>query len=241
MNRLYRAYAAAEEISDCIGCAGGKVPVILDDGHREEYLIPCPMLNAECRHGQELLERLDKHAFNGVFSVIGLPAIFRDRLASPQSTAAVRGASQWVNNLGTFLVLHGEHGTGKSFAAAYALYLLFRKNMLRNWKYPMAWTALRAMWLSAYRATARDEFFEAARVAPLLVLDDLGSEESTQRAKKRIADIVSERYNQKLPTVLTMNEDALKLADMYDRRTADRVIGAGHSVYCGGESMRLAS
>jgi DNA replication protein DnaC len=224
-----------------LGCCEGKILVELNNDD-SKYHIPCPLLEPKCRYGQELLERLDKHAFNGVFSVIGLPVIFRDRLASPQSTAAVRGASQWAaNKLRTFLVLHGEHGTGKSFAAAYALYLLFRKNMLRNWKYPMAWTVLRAMWLSAYRSTARDEFFEAARVAPLLVLDDLGSEENTQRAKKRIADIVSERYNQNLPTILTMNEDALKLADMYDQRTADRVIGAGYSVYCGGESMRLAS
>ena len=108
--------------------------------------------------------------------------------------------------------------------------------MLKNWKYPLAWSVLRAMWLSAYRATSRDELFESARSVPLLVLDDLGSEENAQRAKKRVADIVSERYNQMLPTIITMNFDALKLSDMYDNRTADRVIGAGNAVYSAGKA-----
>jgi DNA replication protein DnaC len=184
---------------------------------------------------------MDRHALEGVFSVIGVPTLFREGLKTPKQTMAIKGATKWALAPKTFLVLHGEHGTGKSFAAAYVLYLLNRKNMLKTWQHPMSWKGIKAMWLSAYRAATRDEFFEAARIAPLLVLDDLGSEENTQRSKKRIADIVSERYNQTLPTVLTMNEDALRLSDMYETRTADRVVGAGLTVYCGGENIRLSS
>ena len=238
MNRLHRAYSVAENVTECRGCDNGKISVELKD--KSKYFIPCPLLNEECRQGKELLQKLNRQAFNGVIAVAGLPTLFRKGLENPKRTTAICGASRWAQNLKTFLVLHGEYGTGKSFAAAYALYLLFRKNMLKNWKYPTSWAVLRAMWLSAYRATARDELFESARITPLLVLDDLGSEESTQRAKKRIADIVSERYNQMLPTIITMNFDTLKLSDMYDDRTADRVIGAGNAVYCGGESLRLA-
>jgi DNA replication protein DnaC len=79
-----------------------------------------------------------------------------------------------------------------------------------------------------------------ARIMPLLALDDLGSEEITQRAKARISEIVSERYNNRRKTILTMNDDSLELSRMYGQRTADRIIGAGEAVYCGGESMRLA-
>jgi hypothetical protein len=239
LKRVSQAYEAAEKVTECEGCEEGKISVRLGGG---EYFIACPLLESKCWHGQALLARLNRYAFNGVFGVfliLGVPALFRDGLANPKPTTAIKGVNRWTYDLKTFLILHDEHGTGKSFAATFALYQLSRKSMLKNWKTPLSWTGLKGMWLSAYRATSRDEFYEAARTASFLILDDLGSEETTQRAKKRIADIVSERYNQKLPTVVTMNEDALRLANMYDDRTADRMIGAGQAVYCGGESMRL--
>jgi DNA replication protein DnaC len=97
-----------------------------------------------------------------------------------------------------------------------------------------------AMWASAYRVTSKDDLFEAARVAPALVIDDMGSEENAGRAKARLAEIVSERYNQRRLTILTMNDDVLTLAHTYGQRMADRILGAGHTVHCGGESLRLS-
>jgi DNA replication protein DnaC len=176
-----------------------------------------------------------------------LPGIFREHIAHPRPTTAVCGVEKWVEGFykankadKTFLLLHGGHGTGKSFAAAHALYLVYRKRLAARWKLPTAWGMPDAAWLGAYKATADDDLFGAAQRAPLLVLDDLGSEEATQKARMRIAEIVSERYNQRKFTILTMNEDVLNLGSLYNPRMADRVIGAGDAVYCGGESMRLS-
>jgi DNA replication protein DnaC len=89
--------------------------------------------------------------------------------------------------------------------------------------------------------TTKDEFYETALVIPILVLDDLGSEENTMRAKTKLTEIVSIRHSQRRHTIITMNDDALKLNDLYGGRMADRVLGSGHTVYCGGESLRLTA
>jgi hypothetical protein len=239
MHRISRAYGVAETVTECPGCKEGKISVELNDG--DKYHVACPLLDEKCQYGQKLHENLDKHALNWTKTLPGLPMLFYAKLGTPQMTTAIRGANTWSYSPKTFLILHGEHGTGKSFAAAYALYVMFRKKLSENWKYQTALGAFNAMWVSAYRATTQDDLFESARTTSFLVLDDLGSEENTGRAKARISEIVSERYNQRRITILTMNNDVLDLGKIYSQRMADRAIGAGHVVYCGGESLRLVS
>jgi hypothetical protein len=239
IKNITRAYAVAETVKECPGCVEGQLAVDPNDGG--EYRVPCPLLHRECAHGQALHVRLDACALRGILSLSGVPAWFSDRLGEPQPTAAVRGVNVWSCGQKCFLALHGEHGTGKSFGAAYALYVIARQRLMANWKLPVLWTPMPAMWASAYRVTSKDDLFEAARVAPALVVDDMGSEENAGRAKARLTEIVSERYNQRRLTILTMNDDALTLANTYGQRMADRILGAGHTVYCGGESLRLSA
>jgi DNA replication protein DnaC len=239
MKRLSRAYAIADTIEECGECHEGKVVVMLCD--ETEYNIPCPLLNLRCEYGQRLRNRLDAHALSWVKSLPGVPTRFHEQLGQPKPTAAIRGVNMWNHDRQCFLLLHGEHGTGKSFAAAYALYVIARSKLLSKWRYPSSWGGLlNAMWVSAYRVTTKDELYETARGVPILVIDDLGSEENTSRAKSRLTEIVAERYNHRRSTVLTTNADSLELEKIYGDRMADRVIGAGYTVHCGGESLRLA-
>ena len=202
-------------------------------------MVPCPLLEQRCRYGRELEARLNTRAAANVGALPGLPVRFRKPLEDPRPTRAVRGVDTWKRE--GFLLLHGDHGTGKSFAAAYALLLLARQALSAHWKHPSAWGGFSAMWTGAYRAATKDDVFEAARSVPVLVVDDLGAEENTTRARSRIVEIVSERYNQRKITVLTTNDDALELEKIYGRRMADRVLGDGLSVHCGGDSLRLAA
>jgi hypothetical protein len=240
MARVSRAYAVAETVTECLGCdKDGRILVDLNDG--DSYSIPCPLLDERCPHGANLLDRLDRHAAASVMDIPGVPKMFADCLVSPQLTAAVHGVNRWMYEPKTFLVMHGEHGTGKSFGAAYALYRIARKRLLVNWKYPTMWGPIGAMWLSAYRAVTKDDLFESARLIPLLVIDDMGCEESIPRGRGKLGEIVSARYDQMRPTVITMNADAAKISEIYGHRMADRIISAGHTVRCGGESMRLTA
>ena len=48
-----------------------------------------------------------------------------------------------------------------------------------------------------------DKRFEEVRTAPLLVLDDLGTESATSWAREKLYQLFNHRYNAKLPTVIT--------------------------------------
>ena len=50
-----------------------------------------------------------------------------------------------------------------------------------------------------------DERFETIRDVALLVLDDLGTENTTAWAREKIYQIINHRYNYQLPTVMTTN------------------------------------
>ena len=56
-------------------------------------------------------------------------------------------------------------------------------------------------------ATTFDERFDQVRNAPLLVLDDLGSQSNTPWAQEKLYQIFNHRYNAKLPTVITTNQE----------------------------------
>ena len=50
-----------------------------------------------------------------------------------------------------------------------------------------------------------DELFEQVKIVPLLVLDDLGTENATPWAEEKLYQIINYRYNNCLPTVITTN------------------------------------
>ncbi|RMF26177.1 MAG: hypothetical protein D6759_20115 [Chloroflexi bacterium] len=48
-----------------------------------------------------------------------------------------------------------------------------------------------------------DKRFEEVRTAPLLVLDDLGTQSATSWAREKLHQLLDYRYNARLPTVIT--------------------------------------
>jgi DNA replication protein DnaC len=53
--------------------------------------------------------------------------------------------------------------------------------------------------------TTYDERFDQVRNAPLLILDDLGTQSSTAWAQEKLFQILNYRYNARMPTVITSN------------------------------------
>jgi len=104
-----------------------------------------------------------------------------------------------------WLVLQGGFGCGKThLAAAIANYRLQRGHPVLFVVVPDLLDHLRA----TYRPTsevAYDERFEQVRTAPLLILDDLGTQSTTPWAQEKLYQIVNYRYNERLPTVITTN------------------------------------
>jgi DNA replication protein DnaC len=65
-----------------------------------------------------------------------------------------------------------------------------------------------------------DQRFEELRRAPLLILDDLGTESATPWAREKLYQIFDYRYNARLPTVITT---AQPIEDL-DPRLASRML-----------------
>ena len=81
-----------------------------------------------------------------------------------------------------------------------------------------------------------DELFETVKTAPLLVLDDLGTQSSTPWAREKLFQILNYRYTANLPTVITTNESINQLDERLRARLVDQrvwrvdVMGADRSV-----------
>jgi DNA replication protein DnaC len=113
----------------------------------------------------------------------------------------------YAENPNGWLVLKGGYGCGKThLAAAIANYNLKNGEPAIFINTPDLLDHLRA----AYNTTSvsgYDDRFEQVRTAPMLILDDLGSQYNTEWAQEKLYQIFNHRYNAKLPTVITTNEE----------------------------------
>jgi DNA replication protein DnaC len=66
-----------------------------------------------------------------------------------------------------------------------------------------------------------DELFETVKNAPLLVLDDLGTQSSTPWAQEKLFQILNHRYAEKLNTVITTNQALHQLDERLRARLED--------------------
>lgn len=106
-----------------------------------------------------------------------------------------------------WLVLQGGFGCGKThLAAAIANYRLQRGHPVLFVVVPDLLDHLRATYRPTSEATY-DERFEQVRTAPLLILDDLGTQSTTPWAQEKLYQIINYRYNARLPTVITTNHE----------------------------------
>ncbi len=106
-----------------------------------------------------------------------------------------------------WLVLRGGYGCGKThLAAAIANYRMARGYSVLFVNTPDLLDHLRAAFSPA-SPVSFDERFNQVRNAPLLILDDLGSQSNSEWAQEKLYQIFNHRYNLKLPTVITTNQE----------------------------------
>ena len=119
-----------------------------------------------------------------------------------------------------WLMLFGKYGAGKTHLAA----------AIANHRVELGYPALFVVvpdLLDHLRATfspdsksSYDQRFDEVRTAPLLVLDDLGTESATPWAREKLYQIINHRYVARLPTIVT---SALP-PDQLDERIRSRIL-----------------
>ncbi|MBI2917581.1 MAG: ATP-binding protein [Chloroflexi bacterium] len=141
----------------------------------------------------------------------------KGRSAGPQNqerfAKALGAARAFATSPKGWLVLTGVSGCGKThLAAAIANHRLSQGQPVFFASVPDLLDHLRSAF-SPNREESYDAMFEQVRTAPLLVLDDLGTQSTTPWAREKLFQVLNHRYVAQLPTVVT----AITLEEMEDR------------------------
>lgn len=120
-----------------------------------------------------------------------------------------------------WLVFKGGYGCGKThLAAAIANQRLAMGHSVIFVSVPDLLDHLRSTYAPG-APTSYDERFEQVRNAPLLVLDDLGAQSNTDWAQEKLYQIFNHRYNTRLPTIITTNQELESIEIRIQSRMVD--------------------
>jgi len=141
-----------------------------------------------------------------------------DELKSLQKT--LKAAHNFSEKPKGWLVIMGTYGSGKThLAAAIANYRAGLGDPPLFVMVPDLLDHLRATF-SPQSTTTFDRRFDEIRTAPLLVLDDLGTQSMTPWVREKLYQLFNYRYNAELPTVITTSDSL----DEMDARIRTRLL-----------------
>ncbi len=185
-------------------------------------LVPCEcrVREQETRKHEELLRIGNLSAFEDKTFENFDPGI-NPEVAAARATA-LRYAADPHGFGKPWLFFMGRCGTGKThLAAAIANYYITHQGGRALFTIvPDLLDHLRAAFNPASEV-AYDQRFQDVRDVPLLILDDLGTENATPWAKEKLFQIFNYRYNERLSTVVTTNHDFSQIDDRIVSRLLD--------------------
>jgi DNA replication protein DnaC len=209
-----------EPICQNMGLVRYNVPL---DDPRFGKLFRCP--NNPVDLDTERQERLRKLSNLGDFADKGFHNFQIDKLRlTPAEVinleSVLRVAVDYAENPQGWLLLEGSYGSGKThLAAAIGNIRLQRGDSVLFITVPDLLDHLRAGFQPSTESPF-DEAFERVRNAPVLILDDLGAENSNAWAREKLFQLFNHRYTRRLPTVITTNYDL----DALDARIRSRLL-----------------
>ena len=185
---------------------------------------PCDCVAAESDEAK--IERLQRYSSLGPLTRLTFDNLIpHGRSANPRDRDLFKGlvadAKAFAEAPEGWLLIHGPSGAGKTHvSAAIANRCIERGQAALFVVVPDLLDHLR----SAYNPSselAYDIMFEQVRNAPVLILDDLGTQHATAWAQEKLFQLLNHRYNSQLPTVVTTNLSVDRLDERLRMRLTD--------------------
>ncbi len=194
---------------ECPFCHGiGFVHPLLNGQPDYSQIIPCKCVRTDIE--KDKLAHLQKYSNLGSLIRVKFENIMpqgrcSDTLNQKRFERAYKAAVAYAQNPEGWFILEGPSGSGKTcLAAAIVNRRLERGSPAFFVVVPDLLDHLRATYSPSSDVTY-DLLFEQIKNAPLLVLDDLGSQSSTSWAEEKLYQIINHRFNARLPMVVTTN------------------------------------
>lgn len=207
------------EAAQLIEAGGGECPLCGGLGYvREDVPIDHPhfgkLFPCRCKLAQIEQQRLERlrtmsnlhHLAHMTFDNFAPDGIGLSPDKANNLSWAFDMARQYADNPLGWLILFGGYGCGKThLAAAIANRALEHARSVLFVVVPDLLDHLRGTF-GPNSPVSYDERFEEVRNAPLLILDDLGTQSSTPWAQEKLFQLLNHRYNARLATVITSNQ-----------------------------------
>jgi hypothetical protein len=241
----YEIQTELDNIQTCPApCEDGTVPVSPPSGTKQRRR--CPLLSFGCPYGIGIEEKLDGY-LNRLLLETGIPRRHVEHFDAYIETPALLCANKW--GFGSFLVFFGKSGVGKSFGAVWAAKRYLRSVIpdmldIKTWNRAMN-AGENTVWTTANRVIRDKSAISLSCAARLLIMDDLGREGDFPTRRADVSDIVSSRYDTKLPTIVTTELTFGGIIAAYGENAAFKLIediqgetAGGMFVDCGDVSLR---
>lgn len=186
--------------------------------------IPCRCVEEESQ--EQRRERLQRYSSLGPLTRLTFSNLIeRGRSPNPRDQEQFRrlviDAREFADAPEGWILIHGASGAGKTHvAAAIANRCIDRGQPALFVVVPDLLDHLRAAY-NPGSEVGYDALFEQVRNAPLLILDDLGTQNATPWAQEKLFQILNHRYNSRLPTVVTTNLTLERLDERLRMRLTD--------------------
>jgi DNA replication protein DnaC len=144
-----------------------------------------------------------------------------DLRANPQARAAFEAARRWAMDPQGWLLIYGQPGNGKSHLCAAVHQTLGERGQASIFVTMPDLTASLKECLGDDAPEPYQHRLERYQRAPVLILDDVGSERRTDWVDEVMVLLVDYRYRNRLPTLLASNVDP-EDEDVFDFRVIDR-------------------
>lgn len=204
--------------------------------HRQEYCEACAELVAEERE-KEREKAWRRERVSSLIKTSGIKGLMLDmtfgafdqKLSGAAHDIAKEYAEKFGKETTRGLLLYGKAGSGKThLAVAIARHLIEQRMIpVRFARIVDLLSEIRQTFdeNERYRTENEADLIQKYISVPLLILDDLGAEKTTDWVRQLLYQIIDERWIEQKPIIVTSNLNLEEIEARFEERIASRIAG----------------